>query len=68
MYRTADAHPPIDCPIFDEEAGISGMSVYSDWMHDKYLGTDKVMTHNPPMNYDLERDLYRHIYIYMYRD
>ncbi len=43
-YKTAIAHPDVDCPLIDDEIGITRQSVYSDWMHDKYLGTDKVIS------------------------
>ena len=30
------------CSLFGTDVGISRKSVWPDWMHDKYLGTDKV--------------------------
>ena len=40
--KSADC-PAINCTLFDE-ADFDRMSVYSDVMHDKHLGTDKVST------------------------
>ena len=31
------------CSLFGQEVGLSRKSVWPDWMHDKYLGTDKVL-------------------------
>ena len=32
----------LQCPLFADEVGITRNAVWPDWMHDKYLGTDKV--------------------------
>ena len=32
------------CVLLRLSAGLSILSIYPDWMHDKYLGTDKVYT------------------------
>ena len=34
----------LSCVLLRMSAGLSILSVYPDWMHDKYLGTDKVYT------------------------
>jgi hypothetical protein len=30
------------CNLVRQEIGLSSANVFPDWMHDKYLGTDKV--------------------------
>lgn len=30
------------CKLIRQEIGLSSANVFPDWMHDKYLGTDKV--------------------------
>jgi hypothetical protein len=35
----------LKCVLLRKSAGLGIHSVYPDWMHDKYLGTDKVQGH-----------------------
>jgi hypothetical protein len=46
-YRSKRECPPVPCKLFDDESPWSRMAVYSDWMHDKHLGTDKVSIARP---------------------
>jgi hypothetical protein len=32
----------LSCNLIRKRIGLSSASVFPDWMHDKYLGTDKV--------------------------
>ena len=32
----------LTCKLVRQEIGLSSANVFPDWMHDKYLGTDKV--------------------------
>jgi hypothetical protein len=40
--RCYDASAAMVCELLQMSAGLSILSVQPDWMHDKYLGTDKV--------------------------
>ena len=41
-WITSPRSSELRCSLFGSEVGISRKSVWPDWMHDKYLGTDKV--------------------------
>ena len=38
MYKPYE----LACKLIRQEIGLSSANVFPDWMHDKYLGTDKV--------------------------
>ena len=42
--RECDA-PPIDSALVQPDSMYGRMAIYSDWMHDRYLGTCKVLPH-----------------------
>ena len=41
-WTTSPSTKELLCPLFGPELGLSRKNVAPDWMHDKYLGTDKV--------------------------